>query len=281
MRFAWIVVLGACGFQAHAISEVSDSGGVTEDATAAPGTDAAVDPPDAGEVLDAGTALDAGIAIDAPGGSDAATPSEFCDAADPHLVACYELDGTTHDGSKHHLDATMTDVAFAPGKAGEALQLGAASAVDVTDSAALDVHALTIEAWIRPAQLPRTGRMAYVVDVDRQYALLLRAQGGLSCALPGVASTTALDRMTAGQWHHVACTYDGTTIALYLDGERVRTAKGGRALSTAGTTGMTLGARNPAGSGSPLIGLLDQVRLFDLPRTAAQICADAGQLDCP
>ena len=70
----WLLVLGACGFRSPAGS------------------------------------LDAAVPIDAPA-ADAATP--FCDPADPHLVACYEFEGNTHDGSSHGLHATPTAVTYA------------------------------------------------------------------------------------------------------------------------------------------------------------------------
>jgi len=73
----------------------------------------------------------------------------FCDPNEPMLVACYELDGTTRDGTANQLHASMTDVTFIGGMAGLAMQFGATSAADVADSPKFDVAALTIEAWIR------------------------------------------------------------------------------------------------------------------------------------
>jgi hypothetical protein len=42
---------------------------------------------------------------------------------------------------------------------------------------------------------------------------------------------------------------------------------------------MSIGANNPPGT-DRLIGLIDQVRLMDRARTAAEICADAGKTAC-
>jgi len=61
------------------------------------------------------------------------------------------------------------------------------------------------------------------------------------------------------------------------------TAAGGDTLATNGTTGMSIAADN--NSTVPdrhrLIGLIDEVRLMNVARTPAQICADAGRSSCP
>jgi len=107
----------------------------------------------------------------------------------------------------------------------------------------------------------------------------------LTCVLingpTSLQATTA--HLTAGQWAHVACTYDGTAAAIYVDGVASTTATGGGTLGANGTTGMSLAAdNNPTGPDrQPLIGLIDEVRLMKVARTAAQICADAGKPSCP
>jgi concanavalin A-like lectin/glucanase superfamily protein len=215
----------------------------------------------------------------APDGPAANAPP-FCDPSDPHLVACYEFEGDARDSSNHHLDATMVNVSFQAGKTGKAMLFGATSASDVPDSPAFDVTALTIEAWIWPSQLPSNGNRAGILDMQGQYGFFLHAGGDLACttgvALPGGVAHVATDR-----WTHVACTYDGTAAALYVDGVAVANASGGGNLNTGGNTGISLAADNPPGSGSRLMGLIDEVRLMNVARTPAQICADAGKAACP
>jgi hypothetical protein len=70
--------------------------------------------------LDAAVPIDAAAPIDAP---PAAAAAPFCDPTDPHLVACYEFEGDSKDGSSHHLDATTTAVTFASGQVGQASKL--------------------------------------------------------------------------------------------------------------------------------------------------------------
>jgi hypothetical protein len=230
----------------------------------------------------AGAAIDA--ASDGPAGdteSDGPAPG-FCDPTDPHLVACYELDGDGKDSSSHHLDAFTANVTFVAGKVGLALQSGSSSSVATGDSPTVDIAALTIEAWVRPSQLPPGAAVAYILDVDKQYALRIGSSGNLDCVLTGATSVMANANLAINQWAHVACTFDSAIgAAIYVDGTQIGSAAAGGALATDGTSGMTLGGNNPPGSGSRLIGSLDEVRLMNIARTPAQICADAERSSCP
>lgn len=247
-RILLLPVVAACGFH---------GGG-------APATDdAAAELPDAPVVIDA-------------------RPPAVCDPADPTLVACYAFDGDTRDRSSHALDATASNVAFVPGRLGQAMQFSANSAADVADSPLLDVHAVTMEAWVKPAALPGNGNRAGVIDVNGQYGMFIHAGGTLACsfssgvALPDTPALLAVDR-----WSHVACTYDGSTGIIYVDGAVASMASNGGAMATSGTTGASLAADNPPGAGSRLSGLIDETRIYSAARTALQICGDAERSACP
>ena len=73
----------------------------------------------------------------------------------------------------------------------------------------------------------------------------------------------------AGAWHHVAYSYDGTTHILYLDGAAVDTETVPADDRT--PTSAWLGTD---GSGNLYKGLMDEVRVWSLTRTAAQVAAD-------
>lgn len=217
--------------------------------------------------IEVDAALDAAI-------DQAAAP--YCDPENPALVACYPFEGNTRDMSGHNLDATMTNVAFVPGKVGMAMQFDTTSTADVADSTLFDVGAITIEAWVNPSQIPATGLRMGILDNQGQYGFFIYEQGQLGCTagLSGRANAN----LAANTWTHVACTYDGSTLAIYANGAALYSQTGGAALSTAGTTGISLAADNPPGAGSQLVGLLDEVRVLSVARSAAEICADAG---CP
>jgi len=73
----------------------------------------------------------------------------------------------------------------------------------------------------------------------------------------------------AGTWHHLAYSYDGTTHLLYLDGVVVdsQTVPADDRTPTSAWLGTD-------GSGNQFKGLMDEVRVWAVTRTAAEIAAD-------
>ena len=206
---------------------------------------------------------------------DAGPP--FCDPNNANLIACYQFEGSTQDSSGHNLNATMTGVTFVPGRAGAGMAalLGPASAADVADSSLLDVAALTVEAWINPTQIPLAGERAGIVDCEGQFGFFLHETGRLQCTIINGPSMQVPENIATGVWTHVACTYDGTTTTIYANGAALASASGGTAMATNGVTGISIGANNPPGTGSRLVGLIDEVRMLDVARSTTEICFDA------
>ncbi|HSD86793.1 MAG TPA: LamG domain-containing protein [Kofleriaceae bacterium] len=203
----------------------------------------------------------------------------YCDPLDPDIVACYPFEDSTLDATLHHLDATMTNVSFVAGKVGNAMLFDTTSAADVGDSTLWDVGALTIEAWIKPSQLPATGTRMGILDMNGQYGFFLHETGRLQCTIVGGITAQVDAGVTTTEWSHVACTYDGATTTIYRNGSIVFQGGGGGAIATGGATGISIAADNPPNSGSRLLGLIDEVRILSRARTTAEICADAGA--CP
>lgn len=256
-RGGLLLILVGCGFHSN-----SDSNPPPID-DAAPDTSSV--PPDASGPLPDAIPPDA-------------TRSTFCDSI-TGLVACYEFEGNAKDGSGNQLDATTTpDIVFMPGEVGQAMLVGTSSGVTVNANILFDVIArLTVEAWIWPSALPGTG-VSDILDVDNEYALSLRSNGTLLCDIHGLGQIATSRTVPVGQWTHVACTYNGAAGIVYINGSVAGTHNGSGAIST-GTNGMALAGNFP--SGSQLIGLIDQLRLLNVARSAAEICADAGKTSCP
>ncbi|MEP7378988.1 MAG: LamG-like jellyroll fold domain-containing protein, partial [Chloroflexota bacterium] len=92
----------------------------------------------------------------------------------------------------------------------------------------------------------------------------------------GITGTTVI---ATGVWHHAAATYDGTNFRLYLDGNLEA--------STATSNGPGTGSNHPAAlataldpSGVPagyFNGVLDEVRVWNVARTQAQILSTRDQ----
>lgn len=206
--------------------------------------------------------------------------STFCDPI-TGLVACYEFEGTANDATANRLDATATNVTFSPmGQVGSAMVIAANSSATVAASTKFDVLELTIEAWVKPTSLPAPTKFAVVLDVNNQYALWINDNGTLSCDLHGATrvSSMATSTVTTMAWNHVACTYDRSVARIYLNGGLAGSRNGNGDLTTAAPA-MAIGGNSP--SGSPMIGLIDQLRLLSVARSGPLLCSDAGQSSCP
>jgi len=83
--------------------------------------------------------------------------------------------------------------------------------------------------------------------------------------------------LLAGRWYHLAVTYDGTTLRMYVDGALVSSAA--IALSTQlSPDGLTLGLRPP---GTTWTGFLDEVRLYRSVLSPGLIAAHADVMQVP
>jgi len=122
-------------------------------------------------------------------------------------------------------------------------------------------NALTVMAWIHADDWIGNQRILQK-GVDDQYRLL--DEGNLEFGLAGVSGgDIGTPLPTTGAWHHVAGTYDGSTITLYVDGvKRVSNSASGP-LQTSSTS-LYIGNK-PLSSypGDRFKGIIDEVRIYN------------------
>ena len=157
-----------------------------------------------------------------------------------------------------------------------ALQLdGVNDHVNVPDSNSLDLsNRFTFAFWFKPSQLLNgsSGRKD-LFQKFLSYWLILNYpanDGKLSFVLnsgsPTVKSTTS--SWNANQWYHVAATYDGVTMKLYINGVLEGTTP--TALLPVNTTNpLQIGGNSAQGFWFP--GAMDDVRLYGSPLSAALV----------
>ena len=225
------------------------------------------------------------VATDLAGNSSEASVSVTVANQQPvpaGLVAAYGFNETAGtqvvDASGQGNSGTISGATrTTAGKFGGALSFNGTSAwVTVNDAASLDLTTgMTIEAWVNPSAL--TGWRSVV---------LKEAPGGLAYALYsgnnasrpagyvhladdiGVHGTTA---MVANVWTHLAVTYDGTTLRLFVNGVLARTQSApGAAIATAGA--LRIGGNAPWGE--YFRGLIDEVRIYNRALDVNEIQAD-------
>ena len=136
--------------------------------------------------------------------------------------------------------------------------------------------AWTVEAWLNPtALLPNAGSYAGLVRDPGVWVLTLDSdQTSFSyvVCVPGCnAAPSATGTLQTGAWQHVAGVFDGSEIRIYLNGGLVGSvAQPG---SSGGVAQVIVGYW-----GSGFAGLMDEVRVWDVVRSQAQIQATMGSI---
>ncbi len=152
---------------------------------------------------------------------------------------------------------------------------GESTQVSVTNAASLNpVENITISAWVNAQYWFNTPRIIEKGKTDNQYAIFINNSGSLEFLLTGVTGgNLSITPPSAGVWHHVAGTYDGSLISLYVDGQLAaqQPASGPLAITT---DPLAIGDK-PSGSVlTSFAGTIDDVRIYGSafsPNQVAQI----------
>ena len=195
------------------------------------------------------------------------------------LVAAYSFSEgtgtTTADQSGTGNNGTLVGATWTTsGKFGYALSFNGSSArVTVPDSASLDLTTgMTLMAWISPAA-STSWRTVVLKETSNDLAYALYASSDTN--RPGVWITTNSTQSIAGtaplavnMWTHLAATYDGGTLRVYVNGAQV----GSKAVTQSmliSTGPLQIGGN--AVWGEYFSGLIDDVRVYNRALTSAEI----------
>ncbi|MHC4521131.1 MAG: LamG-like jellyroll fold domain-containing protein, partial [Planctomycetota bacterium] len=177
-----------------------------------------------------------------------------------------------------------TGATLGPGVLGTALCLEGPSVVRIGAHDAFgDLTHVTISAWVQPTEL--SGYREIFRKEDGARRLLFSFQNGgriLSLGLrtegTGYRELDApLDpaMVTDHQWHHVAGTYDGQRMRVYLDGLPIGSQKRAGRIVSGGAADAFVGSLG--GTGEYFQGAIDELQIFNVALTAEAIAGLYGE----
>ena len=201
----------------------------------------------------------------------------------PNLVAAYSFNegsGTTvNDSTGNGNTGTLVNATWSTaGKYGNALSFNGSNArVTINDSTSLHLTTgVTLEAWVNPGSAP-TGWRDVIYKPNDNYFLEAGSSNG-NVPGSGVSLTNGSEplayggaQLTTNTWTHLAMSYDGTTLKIYVNGALVNSTVQSGTIVTS-TNSLQIGGDNLYGQ--YFTGLIDEVRIYNIALTQAQIQSD-------
>jgi len=226
------------------------------------------------------------------------------DAADPDLLGWWAFDEgagavlVDRSANGHHLSLVALGANAAPARrredrrrAGGTLYFDGvddfARIADPGALAALEMtSALTIEAWLHPRGLGGAGG-GVILNKEGEYALTRLPDGTIAFSLanssPGWVTVATAARAPVHAWTHVALAYQHGTpgsVAIYENGALVDTLVAGGLIGdfTPAMDELRIGGRQATANNQWFHGALDELRLWNVARTPAEIAADYDRI---
>jgi len=218
-----------------------------------------------------------------------AQPGEILTPVQPDsagLVAHYSFDegaGTTvGDSSGNGTDGTVMGVTqWVPGKIGGAMAFnGFENYVDCGNNAIFDItDVISLSVWVNANDAGNGEHNMWLGKGDHSYAIKHQTGNNIEFFVHEGGNWHVvhhpLDDSFNGAWHHVAGTFDGSQLALYLDGMLVSTTDYVGPIN-ASTHAVAMGSNSEV-AGRFYEGQLDDARIYNRVLTPAEILHLAGR----
>ncbi len=209
--------------------------------------------------------------------------------SDPDLVAWWtfdEAEGTRAldwSGNGNHVTLVSAEWSASSALGDSGVRINQYGAIEDLSYAADDLTEVSVTAWIRT----NSSAGQYIVSFDRNeyYRLEIAGSGGGPGQVgwdvmtsTGQVDYGSLTRIDDDRWHHITGVFDNGTMTIYIDGAAEPTASGGPTFGSGNTRFGFIGANSEAtafngsrGGGSPVRGLVDDIRIYHRALTPEEI----------
>lgn len=203
------------------------------------------------------------------------------------LVGWWKMDETSGivvNDAMGNANGTNNNSTITDGKTGKSLDFNSTTSyVSITDNTALATDYTTVSAWINPDTFV-TGSPIYnrrtAGNVGGITFELYQTSGLIRCYVyidgnwRNAQTTTAL---STGQWSNVACSYDGSSIKVYVNGNLDGSTLYSGSMNKPTSPAVEIG-RNIAGSNGYWDGKIDNVKVYNRALTNGEIAAEYNSL---
>ncbi len=199
------------------------------------------------------------------------------------LVSWWPAEGTAEDIAGDNEGSLVGGASFGAGEVGSGFSLdGFDDRIVVADDPSLELQTITIEGWVRTtasgdrfvaSYSGTTGLFGYEAEITPSGVFRFLLNGGA-----GGADVFGVTDLRDGQYHHVAATFDGTQLAVYIDGELDARVVAPSVIEYETGAGLVIGARDYAPIPGHWSGEIDELSIYSrgLCSTEIQAIFDAG-----
>ena len=195
-----------------------------------------------------------------------------------NMVAWYSAENNFNDVQGATFEnGTMSGsgVTFVAGMVGQAFSFNGSGFLTMGTPAALVItgNQVTLDGWINPAALDASTRIYFGRSVSGGNDYLLLNNGGVLSGViknsTGETFVNTLTNLPANTWSHIALTYDGTTIKVFLNGAVIGSAAKTGNIVNSGAP-FVIGGRP---GGLNFTGKIDEVEVFSRGLSDSEIAS--------
>lgn len=195
-----------------------------------------------------------------------------------HLVAAYAFDGddasVARDSSACAFHALKQDFQSGAGKIGQGFRCDGGTIVVPSHPLFFPREGITVEMWFQADAANQSDRwMLNTVGQSNTGYRLGFGNGRVVWQIPKTSWSHSLAATTPaplGRWTHVAATYDGAIMRLFIDGVEQGSLQRGGPIAPSGGS-LCIGAYGPGNSRTFFQGSIDEVKIWDRALPAEEI----------